>query len=159
MAVDQEHRDYLTEAQAIDRLTNRIEKYVDNLHDNGVQEEEALRMTMRVFVDDVLNLGGARQQTQADIDIGHVPTDFRRSATNFIKNYIRLVYRPESFESTDLTFKQWLEGDETLNRKVALPPDCPCKKKKPKDTTMGYPVPAQQTNQLYAVPTKVAGGY
>lgn len=57
-----------------------------------------------------------------------------------------------------LTFRRWLENDETLNRKVQLPPsECPCKKKK-KDT-VGYPVPMQQTNQLFAVPSRIAGGY
>ncbi len=69
-------------------------------------------------------------------------------------NEIRRCSRPD----LGITFRQWLENDEVLNRKVQLPPDCPCKKKKPRDT-VGYPVPAQQTNQLFAVPSRVAGGY
>ena len=79
-------------------LYKNIERYVDKLYDNGVDEEQALQLTIKAFTNEIIDIGKPREKTDMDISVGHTPIDNRKSATNYIKNYIRLVYRPETFE-------------------------------------------------------------
>lgn len=51
--------------------------------------------TWKIFI---LGAGKPRDRTADDIALGHTPIDKRKSATNFIRNYIRLAYRPETYQ-------------------------------------------------------------